>query len=62
MHDPDAVIEASRLVKEEGDAEVMGALTFTLSDVHDDRFYADFAGKLAASPHVDLLYLKDPSG
>ena len=62
MHDPDAVIEASRLVKEEGDAEVMGALTFTLSDVHDDKFYADFAGKLAASPHVDLLYLKDPSG
>ncbi|MBV9882284.1 MAG: biotin carboxyl carrier protein [Sphingomonadaceae bacterium] len=62
MHDPDAVIEASRLVKEEGDAEVMGALTFTLSDVHDDLFYADFAGKLAASPHVDLFYLKDPSG
>ena len=62
MHDPDAVIEASRLVKEEGDAEVMGALTFTLSDVHDDAFYADFAGRLAASPHVDLLYLKDPSG
>jgi oxaloacetate decarboxylase alpha subunit len=62
MHDPDAVIEASRLVKEEGGAEVMGALTFTLSDVHDDKFYADFAGKLAASPHVDLLYLKDPSG
>ena len=62
MHDPDAVIEASRLVKEEGGAEVMGALTFTLSDVHDDAFYADFAGKLAASPHVDLLYLKDPSG
>jgi oxaloacetate decarboxylase alpha subunit len=62
MHDPDAVIEASRLVKEEGGAEVMGALTFTLSDVHDDTFYADFAGKLAASPHVDLLYLKDPSG
>ncbi len=55
MHDPDAVIEASRLVKEEGEAEVMGALTFTLSDVHDDEFYADFAGKLAASPHVDLL-------
>lgn len=62
MHDADAVIEASRLVKEEGAAEVMGALTFTLSDVHDDRFYADFAAKLAASPHVDLFYLKDPSG
>ncbi|HPE32275.1 MAG TPA: hypothetical protein PLV61_13875, partial [Parvularculaceae bacterium] len=62
MHDADAVIDAARIIKEEGDAEVMGALTFTLSDIHDDEFYADFAGKLAASEHVDLFYLKDPSG
>lgn len=62
MHDADAVIEAARIAKEEGDAEVMGALTFTLSDVHDDAFYRDFAAKIAASPHIDLLYLKDPAG
>ncbi|MDB5684096.1 MAG: biotin carboxyl carrier protein [Sphingomonas bacterium] len=62
MHDADAVLEASRIVKEEGDAEVMAALTFTLSDVHDDAFYADFARKLAASPDIDLFYLKDPGG
>ncbi len=62
MHDLDAILEASRIIKEEGDAEVMCALTFTLSDVHDDAFYADFAKKVAASPHVDLFYLKDPSG
>jgi oxaloacetate decarboxylase alpha subunit len=40
----------------------MCALTFTLSDVHDDAFYADFAAKVAKSPHIDLFYLKDPSG
>jgi oxaloacetate decarboxylase alpha subunit len=62
MHDADAVIAAARIIKEEGDAEVMGALTFTLSDVHTDEFYAHFAGRLAASEHVDLFYLKDPSG
>ncbi|WP_404711358.1 biotin carboxyl carrier protein [Sphingomonas sp. MMS24-J13] len=62
MHDADAVLEAARIVKEEGDAEVMGALTFTLSTVHDDKFYADFAAKLAKSPHIDLFYLKDPGG
>jgi oxaloacetate decarboxylase alpha subunit len=62
MHDLENVLEASKLIKEEGDAEVMVALTFTLSDVHDDAFYADFAAKCAASPHVDLFYLKDPSG
>lgn len=62
MHDADAVIEAARIVKEEGDAEVMGALTFTLSDVHDDSFYAEFARKLAACPDIDLFYIKDPGG
>jgi len=62
MHDADAIIEASRIVKDEGDAQVMGALTFTLSDVHTDQFYADLARKLAASPHIDLFYLKDPGG
>lgn len=62
MHDAEAVLEAARIVKEEGGAEVMAALTFTLSDLHDDRFYADFAAKLAGSPHIDLFYIKDPGG
>lgn len=62
MHDAESVLQASRIVKEEGDAEVMAALTFTLSDVHDDRFYADFAARLARSPDIDLFYLKDPGG
>lgn len=62
MHDPESVIAAARIIKEEGAADVMGALTFTLSDIHTDKFYADFAGKLAKSDHIDLFYLKDPSG
>jgi len=62
MHDADAVIAGARLVKQEGGAQVMAALTFTLSEVHTDQFYADFARKLAACPDIDLFYLKDPSG
>jgi oxaloacetate decarboxylase alpha subunit len=62
MHEVPAVIAASRIVKEEGGAEVMGALTFTLSDVHDDAFYADFARALCACPDIDLFYIKDPGG
>ena len=62
MHDADSVLEAARIIKEEGDGEVMAALTFTLSDVHDDAFYADFAAKLAPSADIDLFYLKDPGG
>ena len=62
MHDVTAVLEAARLIKEEGGAEVMAALTFTLSEIHDDPFYAAYARRLAASPDIDLFYLKDPSG
>lgn len=62
MHEVPAVIEAARLVKQEGSAEVMAALTFTLSAVHTDAFYADFARTLAQSADIDLFYIKDPSG
>lgn len=62
MHDAEAVLAAARLIREEGNAEVMAALTFTLSDIHSDQFYADFASRLAASDDIDLFYLKDPSG
>jgi oxaloacetate decarboxylase (Na+ extruding) subunit alpha len=41
---------------------VMAALTYTISDVHTDRFYTDLAGVCAASPHFDRLYIKDPAG
>ena len=62
MHEVPAVIEAARIIKQEGEAEVMAALTFTLSAVHDDAFYAGFAKALMASPDIDLFYLKDPGG
>ncbi len=62
MHDVDAVLETARIIKQEGEAETMAALTYTLSDMHDDSFYAGFAARLAGSPDIDLFYLKDPSG
>ncbi|NLR69925.1 biotin carboxyl carrier protein [Novosphingobium sp. ERN07] len=62
MHEVPAVIEAAKLVKEEGDAEVMAALTFTLSEIHTDQFYADFAHAVGQSPNIDLFYIKDPAG
>ncbi|MEX2525303.1 MAG: biotin carboxyl carrier protein [Gammaproteobacteria bacterium] len=62
MHDMDALLAGARIIKEEGDADVMGALTYTVSDVHDDQFYADCTAHMAASPDVDLVYIKDPSG
>ena len=62
MHDMDALMLVARIVKEEGDAENMAALTYTLSDVHNDAFYANCARQIAASGDFDLLYIKDPSG
>jgi len=62
MHDMDALMLVARIVKEEGGAENMAALTYTLSDVHNDAFYANCARQIAASGDFDLLYIKDPSG
>jgi oxaloacetate decarboxylase (Na+ extruding) subunit alpha len=62
MHEAPAVVEAARIIKQEGDADVMAALTFTLSATHDDAFYANFARTLMASPDINLFYLKDPGG
>jgi oxaloacetate decarboxylase alpha subunit len=62
MHDTDALLATARIIKDEGGSEVMAALTYTLSAVHDDAFYASVAASVAGSPDIDLAYLKDPSG
>ena len=62
MHDMDAIIQVAKIVKEEGAADNMLALTYTLSDVHTDAFYANCARQAIASGYFDLVYIKDPSG
>ena len=62
MHDMDALLECARLIRAEGGTEIVAGLTYTVSAVHDDAFYAACAQRLAAAPQVDRLYLKDPAG
>jgi oxaloacetate decarboxylase alpha subunit len=62
MHDVDALLESARMIRRAGAAEIIAALTFTLSTIHDDEFYAALALRLSKSPHIDRLYIKDPSG
>jgi oxaloacetate decarboxylase alpha subunit len=62
MHDMDAARETARRLKQAGVDEVIGALTFTISVVHDDAFYADLAAQYAADPNFDRVYVKDPAG
>jgi oxaloacetate decarboxylase (Na+ extruding) subunit alpha len=62
MNDADSNVACARMVKQGGGEFVIAALVFTLSPIHDDAHYAERARKLAASPDVDALYIKDPGG
>ena len=62
MHDLEAMLATAKIIREEGGTDIMGALTYTLSDAHDDAFYAGLAGNLAQSPNFDRIYVKDPAG
>jgi len=62
MHDMDATARTARMLRQAGAEEIMAALTYTISVVHDDDFYAGLAGQMAASPDIDRVYVKDPAG
>jgi oxaloacetate decarboxylase alpha subunit len=62
MHDMDALLESVRRIRLEGGAEIVAGLTYTISEIHTDAFYADLASRIARSPDVDRLYIKDPAG
>jgi oxaloacetate decarboxylase alpha subunit len=55
-------VEVARLVKRAGGEQVVGALVFTISPIHDDGHYAAAARTMAQSPDIDALYIKDPGG
>ncbi|MGC1484035.1 MAG: hypothetical protein WA789_09595 [Candidatus Acidiferrum sp.] len=62
MHDAEALLESARMIRKAGAVEIIAALTYTISDVHDDAFYAKLAAQVSRSPHVDRAYIKDPAG
>ena len=43
MHDMDAVRQSARTIRRAGGTETILALTYTISAVHDDDFYAGIA-------------------
>jgi oxaloacetate decarboxylase (Na+ extruding) subunit alpha len=62
MHDMDAVRRTARRIRAAGGEEIVGALVFTISEIHDDAFYAGLAGQMADCPDLDRVYIKDPAG
>ena len=62
MNDAASNVEVARLVKRAGGEEIVGALVYSISPIHDDAHYAEAARIMAASPDIDTLYIKDPGG
>lgn len=62
MNDAVSNVDVARLVKRSGGEQVVGALVYTISPIHDDAHYAEAARIMAASPDIDALYIKDPGG
>jgi oxaloacetate decarboxylase alpha subunit len=61
-NDPDGLLRLARMAREEGVAEVVVGLTYSISPVHTHGYYTARARAVAASPDIDRLYLKDPGG
>ena len=62
MNDVAGNLAGARMAKAGGADEVIAALVFTVSPIHDDAHFAECARALAASADVDALYIKDPGG
>jgi oxaloacetate decarboxylase alpha subunit len=62
MNNMQAVADSAGAIDAEGGREIAGALVYTVSPFHDDAFFADCARRLAATPAIHRLYLKDPGG
>ena len=58
MHDVEAMRRSAAMVRRAGAPEMMGALTFTLSPVHDDAFYAGIARVIGEDPNFDRAHRK----
>jgi len=62
MNNAESNVTCARMVKAAGGEYVIAALVFTISPIDDDARYVERARRLAASPDIDALYIKDPGG
>ncbi|MFZ0043993.1 MAG: hypothetical protein WAK93_21970 [Solirubrobacteraceae bacterium] len=61
-NDPDRIKRIVAMARAEGVEEIVVGLTYSISEVHTHRYYADVAAALADCTDIDRLYLKDPGG
>jgi oxaloacetate decarboxylase alpha subunit len=61
-NDPARIRRIAAMARAEGVEEIVVGLTYSISEIHTHRYYADIAAELADCPDMDRLYLKDPGG
>lgn len=62
MNDTTAMAAMGRLARKAGFETLVVGLTYTVSPIHDDAYYAARARALVAENLFDRVYIKDPGG
>ena len=62
MNNMQAVTDSATAIAAAGAREIVGAVVYTVSPIHDDPHFANAARQLAAVPAITRVYLKDPGG
>ena len=62
LNNMDVAVKVAGWCKDGGIEEVVVGIVYAVSPVHTDEYFAAAAREVAASPHVDVLNLKDPGG
>ena len=62
MNDTAAMVAMAEVARKAGVETIVAALTYTVSPIHDDAWFAARARDLVASGRFDRLYVKDPGG
>ena len=62
MNNMQAVTDSATAIAAAGGHEIVGAVVYTVSPIHDDAHFAVAARQLAAAPSITRVYLKDPGG
>jgi oxaloacetate decarboxylase alpha subunit len=62
MNSMPSVAACARDIRAEGGGEIVAALVYTVSPVHDDAYFARCAAELDNVAEIDRIYLKDPGG
>lgn len=62
MNNTPAMLNMADVTRRAGASQVVAALTFTLSPLHDDAHWCDKTRELCSSGRFDKIYVKDPGG